>query len=122
MKTILVAEDDIYIRFFLTKALQAEGFQIFPVQNGQEALDILSYRPDEINVLVTDVEMPVMNGEELVQEVLRRGVKLEKIIFHTSALREELYWVALKGHAHITHITFHEKERNFQNLIQELKN
>lgn len=65
---VLVAEDDDSIQMIVKLGLvDIGGMELVLVDNGAEALDSLrTFRPD---VIVTDVNMPVMNGKDLISEL-----------------------------------------------------
>ena len=60
-KEILVVEDNEINRMILSEMLSSE-YKIFEAQNGQEALDILKKRKDDISLILLDIVMPVMDG------------------------------------------------------------
>ncbi|CDR33175.1 hybrid sensor histidine kinase/response regulator [Criblamydia sequanensis] len=68
-KTILLAEDSITTRLLLKNTLEASGYKVITAVNGSEAFERL--KTNEIDLLLTDVEMPVMDGFTLT-EILRR--------------------------------------------------
>jgi two-component system chemotaxis response regulator CheB len=66
---VLIVEDHDDTRALLAELLMHEGFHSIMAANGQEALARLAYvRPD---VIVTDLEMPVMDGVELVRSLAK---------------------------------------------------
>src|SRR5215216_6038163 len=68
-QTILVVEDELFIRMSSVAALQDEGFLVLQAKNSAEALNVLS-RHSETNILMTDVRMPgTMDGLALVAQV-----------------------------------------------------
>ena len=68
-QTVLVVEDELYIRMSAVGALEDEGFLVLEAKNSAEALDVLS-RHSETNILMTDVRMPgPMDGLALVAQV-----------------------------------------------------
>lgn len=68
-RTILVVEDEPFIRMSAVGALQDEGFLVLEAKNSAEALSILS-RHSETSILMTDVRMPgTMDGLALVAQV-----------------------------------------------------
>lgn len=69
-KTILVVDDSASIRQVVTLALQEAGYNVIQAFNGVDALSKLTQK---INLIVTDVNMPVMNGFEFAQEVKKRA-------------------------------------------------
>ncbi len=59
---ILLAEDDEVTQFAVRKLLEKVGYTVVPACNGKEALDLLY--AEDFDVLVMDVQMPVMSGIE----------------------------------------------------------
>jgi len=74
--SILVADDYEVMRQHLNKALKPLGVTIFEATNGLEALEIV--RREKIDVIFTDIVMPVMDGFELCDEV-RRSIEIRNI-------------------------------------------
>ena len=70
-KTILTVDDSRTIRDMLAVTLSAAGYEVVQAEDGVEALERLrDTRPDAI---VTDINMPRMDGFELIEEVRREG-------------------------------------------------
>jgi len=68
-QTILVVEDELFIRMSAVAALQDEGFLVLAAKNSAEALGVLSQH-SETSILMTDVRMPgLMDGLALVAQV-----------------------------------------------------
>ncbi len=89
--TALVAEDSKVVRFLLKDILTAEGIDVLEAENGYEALEIYKQNQSKIDLIVTDVIMPQMSGEELCKKI-RYGMKNENIpIFFLSSLNEQSY-------------------------------
>jgi len=63
--TILLAEDADPLRKLATSLLESRGFQVLAARNGEEALDIARNYPGPIQLLLTDVVMPGINGRVL---------------------------------------------------------
>ena len=66
-KRILVVDDEENARLGLSKLLSNEGFLVDSVSNGYEALNYL--RQQEVNLIVTDINMPEMNGITFLKEL-----------------------------------------------------
>jgi PAS domain S-box-containing protein len=77
-ETVLLVEDQATVRRLLTRALKRAGYQVVQAANGLEALN--SWSSDKIDLLVTDVVMPVMGGFSLVEK-LRESEPDIKVIF-----------------------------------------
>jgi CheY-like chemotaxis protein len=68
MHTVLVVEDDPALRALMVRTLSAKGYRALEASDGIEALDQLAANPD-IELVVTDIVMPRMNGVELAQQL-----------------------------------------------------
>jgi len=68
LKVVLVVDDAISLRQTLTLTLQKFGYQVLQAQNGLEALEQLQQHR-EIQVIISDLEMPRMNGFELLSKI-----------------------------------------------------
>ena len=66
--TILIAEDSVATRRMLEKVLTAAGYQVLVCRDGQEALDRLEQYQGRIDLILSDVEMPRVNGFELLEK------------------------------------------------------
>lgn len=56
-------------RVLLSKVLQASGYSVINASNGIEALDLLMSKGARPDLIITDVEMPVMDGITMVQQI-----------------------------------------------------
>ncbi|MBP1625619.1 MAG: Response regulator containing CheY-like receiver domain and AraC-type DNA-binding domain protein [Holophagaceae bacterium] len=71
MKTVLLAEDEATtLRFYQTGLRGLQGWRLLGAENGQKALDLM--RQESVDVLVTDLQMPIMDGFSLIAEVHSR--------------------------------------------------
>jgi two-component system, cell cycle response regulator CpdR len=62
MAKILIAEDDPTIRDLVVRALRQDGHELTAAADGAAALDALTRRNGEFDLLLTDLKMPVMDG------------------------------------------------------------
>jgi signal transduction histidine kinase/ActR/RegA family two-component response regulator len=77
-ETILVVEDDPGVRTYITETLRTLGYGVIPAASPQTALSILIDDNRQVDLLLTDVVMPGMNGRELGRkaEALRPGLRI----------------------------------------------
>ena len=102
---ILTVDDDPSILTFLQIHLSTEGYNTIQAANGKEALEILERDTGEIKAILSDVEMPEMDGYELCQKV-REHDKLKSLPFifissHTE-LEEKLKGYSVGADEYIT--------------------
>ena len=81
---VLLAEDDRSVRRLVVSELGRRGFTVLDAEDGRAALDLFLQHKDRVDVLVTDVVMPRMNGADLAKEVekIRPGMKILFISGH----------------------------------------
>jgi len=68
MRSILIVDDEEGIRDILAAFLKESGYRVHAVDNGREALDFLENFRD-IDLIVSDIRMPVMGGNALAKHV-----------------------------------------------------
>jgi PAS domain S-box-containing protein len=66
---ILVVEDDPQVRAIVRRALQAAGFAVYEAITGLAAINFMAAHPGEIDMVVSDVVMPGVNGRELAEQL-----------------------------------------------------
>ena len=82
-KTALVVDDSVSMRQMVSFALQSAGFQTIEGANGVEALSVSNNKP--IDLVVTDLNMPEMDGITLVKELrAREAFKFTPILLLTT--------------------------------------
>jgi len=64
-KTILLVEDEKGVLNLIKKILETSDFKVFTASDAEQALEIAARNPYQINLLLTDVRLPKMNGVEL---------------------------------------------------------
>jgi two-component system, cell cycle response regulator CpdR len=67
MARILLADDDKATRDLVRRALEADGHSVLVTQDGNEALEQLKEGGQQFDVIVTDVEMPMLDGIALAE-------------------------------------------------------
>ncbi len=78
--TILLVEDEEAVRAFGARALTTRGYTVLEAASGLEALEIVEKNPGRIDLVVSDVVMPEMDGPTMFGELRKRGV-MAKVIF-----------------------------------------
>jgi CheY-like chemotaxis protein len=68
-ETILVVEDVENLRTFIKRGLERYGYTVFMAANGNEALGILEHGSEGIDLVLSDVFMPGMNGTQLAERI-----------------------------------------------------
>ncbi len=91
--TIMLVEDDDPVRIFGARALRNKGYRVIEARSGEAALDLIRRADERIDLLITDVVMPHMDGPGLVREVreIHSGLKVIYISGYTEdAFRQRL--------------------------------
>jgi CheY-like chemotaxis protein len=65
MPCILIAEDDLLFRHLVVRSLKPDGYDLLVASDAFEALSISNNYKDDIHLLITNVQMPGMDGHEL---------------------------------------------------------
>jgi CheY-like chemotaxis protein len=71
MAHILLADDDAATRDLVRRALEADGHKVQVTQDGSEALDRIKQSGGKFDLLVSDVDMPLLDGVTLAERVAR---------------------------------------------------
>jgi DNA-binding response OmpR family regulator len=83
-RRVLIVDDDRFITRVLRMKLEQEGFQVFVAHNGSEGFEqVMKYKPQ---VVVTDLNMPIMNGWELCTQINQVPDSKPHIIITTSLI------------------------------------
>jgi two-component system cell cycle sensor histidine kinase/response regulator CckA len=93
--TILLVEDEEAVRSFASRALEGRGYKVLQAGTGAEALEVLGAHDGDIDLVVSDVVMPEMDGPTLLTK-LRETLPDIKIIF-ISGYAEEAFKKNLEG-------------------------
>ncbi|MBV9863584.1 MAG: PAS domain-containing protein [Alphaproteobacteria bacterium] len=78
--TVMLVEDEDPVRIFGARALRNKGYKVLEAKSGEAALDLIRNGDDHIDLLITDVVMPRMDGPGLIREV-RESHPDMKVIF-----------------------------------------
>ena len=68
-EVVLIVEDEAAMREVTRRMLERSGYQVLAAANGREAVDMVTSRPGQVDVLLTDVVMPKMLGREVADRI-----------------------------------------------------
>ncbi len=71
MSRVLIADDEDSMRTLVARAIAMDGHEIVTAQDGAEALDILTRENGAFDLLLTDIQMPIMDGIALALSAAR---------------------------------------------------
>lgn len=112
---VLVVDDDQPLRAFAVRALRRQGYQVAEAINGYDAIDLVNAQmPETLELLLTDITMPKMDGMELACSLREQYPQL-KILF-MSGYEEELHEQQLQA----TSSAFLQKPFSLHDLIQKV--
>jgi two-component system cell cycle sensor histidine kinase/response regulator CckA len=78
--TVMLVEDEDPVRIFGARALRNKGYKVFEAKSGEGALEAIRDAGEKIDLLITDVVMPRMDGPALVRQVRESHPEM-KVIF-----------------------------------------
>src|SRR5688572_24766402 len=76
--TILVVEDDVENRAAMVKVIEGAGYKVIEADNGQQGLDMML--GEDVDILVTDLRLPIMDGVELLKKTKAASQEVEVIL------------------------------------------
>ena len=97
--TVMLVEDEDPVRIFGARALRNKGYKVLEAKSGEEALDLIRGTDEKIDLLITDVVMPRMDGPTLVRQV--REIHPEMKVIFISGYAEDAFRKRLDSDADI---------------------
>lgn len=113
--TILLVEDEAMVRAVAERALSRKGYEVLTASNGEEALELLETRPEGVDLLISDVVMPTMDGPTLVGHARERFPNL-RIIFMSGYAEEQL-----RREISVPDVAFLPKPFSVQELAEKVR-
>ncbi|MEQ1671542.1 MAG: response regulator, partial [Hyphomicrobium sp.] len=90
---VLLVEDEVEVRSFAVRALKRQGYQVLEAADGVEALAVMEANQGTVDIVVSDVVMPEMDGPTLFKELRARNPHIKVIFvsgYPNEAFRESL--------------------------------
>jgi two-component system, cell cycle sensor histidine kinase and response regulator CckA len=114
--TVVVVEDDHSVLKATVEFLSSIGYHILFATNGVEALQLMENHPGPIDLMLTDVVMPAMNGTKLASLVSSRRPEM-KVLFVSGHAESALVRKGLTDF----NTRFLEKSRSFESLRVKIR-
>jgi two-component system chemotaxis sensor kinase CheA len=119
---IMIAEDSDLTREMLVSRVSRMGYQVFEAVNGQDAWEQLTYR--EVDLIMTDLDMPLLNGFELIRKLRsdRKTQNIPIVVLSTRNTKESKQQAAQAGaDAYIVKSAYNEDElqKTFTRLLTQ---
>jgi two-component system cell cycle sensor histidine kinase/response regulator CckA len=109
--TILLVEDEAMVRAVAERALTRHGYRVLTAENGEAALEILGSEP-KVDLMISDVVMPTMDGPTTVREARKTHPDLP-ILFISGYAEEQL-----RKSIDLDHVAFLAKPFSVQKLAE----
>lgn len=87
--TILLVEDEDAVRMFSARALRDKGYRVVEASNGESAIEFVKKEEQTIDLIITDIVMPKMDGPTLVENI-RKYLPDIKVIFISGYAEDSL--------------------------------
>ncbi len=114
--TILLVEDEDAVRAFASRALASRGYEVLEADSGETALKVYADNEAKIDLVLSDVVMPEMDGPTLLKELRRRGAKTKMVFI--SGYAEDAFDKNLEGQ---TDFAFLPKPFSLKQLAEAVK-
>jgi CheY-like chemotaxis protein len=103
---ILVVDDEYVLRDFLEQALRGYGYVVSLAENGEQAVKLFQLKPDKIDLVILDMIMPKMDGEQALKEIRKLNESVPVIITSGYSDKEKLEAISQMKIAGIIHKPF----------------
>jgi len=81
VNTILLADDEEIVQITIKKILQKLNYSVFTADDGEQALQFYKTMHDQIDLVLLDLSMPIMNGEQVLEEIHKMNPAAKVILF-----------------------------------------
>ncbi len=117
--TILLVEDEDAVRAFAVKALERKGYKVLDADSGETALEILTENLHQIDLIVSDVVMPNMDGPAMARAALK--MRPDVPIIFVSGYAEETLRQSLTDVMDTANVSFLPKPFSLKELARSVK-
>ena len=115
MTRIVIADDEPHVLRVLKMSLEKEGYTVEVCANGRDALELIQRAPPD--VLITDIQMPLMDGEELCRNIQQSMPERNFLIFVLTSRTEIEH---RQWSREISNLQFLEKPVSIRELTEKL--
>jgi two-component system cell cycle sensor histidine kinase/response regulator CckA len=95
-ETILLVDDEPSLRSLVARALTSKGYNVLQAENGARALDVADAHKAPIHLVISDIDMPDMDGPELFRN-LRRWYPRLRFLFISGRMQDAEADVSIDG-------------------------
>lgn len=89
-KTVLVAEDNEVNLLIARRTLEKAGIHVYSAKNGQEAVDIFKSNGHNIDLILMDIQMPIMDGFQATSLIRKIDESIPIVAMTASAMKEDV--------------------------------
>ncbi len=114
--TVLYVEDDLIVQDATVSILKRKVKKIYTANNGLDGLELFKSHINEVELILTDIEMPIMNGLEMIKEIKKLREKAPIIII--TAFSDERYQTDLADEFIVKPV---KKDELFQAMLDSIK-
>jgi CheY-like chemotaxis protein len=115
MTRIVIADDEPHVLRVLKMSLEKEGYTVEVFANGRDAFELIQRAPPD--VLITDIQMPLMDGEELCRNIQQSMPERKFLIFVLTSRTEIEH---RQWSREISNLQFLEKPVSIRELAEKL--
>jgi len=115
-RCVLIVDDEDSVRSVSKRMLQLNGFEVLVARDGKEGIEVSSQNGDRIDIVLLDMTMPRMGGEEVLKQIRIARPEMRVVLMSGYTRREA---GALLGDGSIT--GFLQKPFTFAQLKEQLR-
>jgi two-component system cell cycle sensor histidine kinase/response regulator CckA len=114
--TVLLVEDETPVRAFAARALRNKGYTVLEADCGEMAIEVMDKQGSEVDVIITDVIMPGINGPSMIEAIAPRFPRV-KVVF-ISGYAEDIF---VKSYGSEREFNFLPKPFTLKQLASKVK-